>query len=46
MRDRADAEPLVRRAFGRTEGADRLSTVACIDVGDVSEHGRYILDWL
>ena len=46
VRDRADAERLARRAFHRAEGRRQIVTAAGIDVDDLSEHGRRILDWL
>jgi regulator of protease activity HflC (stomatin/prohibitin superfamily) len=46
VRDRAEAERLARRAFHRAEGRRQIVTAAGIDVDDLSEHGRRILDWL
>jgi hypothetical protein len=46
VRDRADAERLARRAFHRAEVRRQIATAAGIDVDDLSEHGRRILDWL
>lgn len=46
VRDRADAERVARRAFHRAEGRRRIVTAAGIDVDDLSEHGRRILNWL
>jgi single-stranded DNA-specific DHH superfamily exonuclease len=46
VRDRAEAERLARRAFHRAEGRRQIVTAAGIDVDDLSEHARRILDWL
>jgi hypothetical protein len=46
VRDRAEAERLARRAFRRAEGRRRIVTAAGINVDDLSEHGRRILEWL
>jgi hypothetical protein len=43
---RAEAERLARRAFLRAERRRRIITAAGINVDDLSEHGRRILDWL
>jgi hypothetical protein len=45
-RDRAEAERLARRAFHRAERRRQIVTAAGIDVDDLSEHGRRIIDWL
>jgi hypothetical protein len=45
-RNRAEAERLARRAFHRFERRRRIVTTAGINVDDLSEHGRRILDWL
>ena len=45
-RNLAEAERLARRAFHRAERRRRIVTAASIDVDDLSEHGRCILDWL
>jgi hypothetical protein len=45
-RNFAEAERLARRAFHRAERRRRILTAAGIDVDDLSEHGRRILDWL
>jgi hypothetical protein len=45
-RSRAEAERLARQAFHRFERRRRIVTAAGIDVDDLSEHGRRILDWL
>jgi hypothetical protein len=42
----AEGERLARRAFHRAEGRRRIVTTAGINVDDLSEHGRRILDWL
>jgi hypothetical protein len=42
---RAEAERLARRAFHRVEGRRRIVTAAGINVDDLSEHGRRIVDW-
>jgi hypothetical protein len=46
IRDCAEAERLVRRAFHRAERRRRIVTAAGINLDDLSEHGRRILDWL
>ena len=43
---RAEAERLARRAFHHAERGRRIVTAAGINVDDLSEHGRRILDWL
>jgi hypothetical protein len=43
---RAEAERLARRAFQCAERRRRIVTAAGINVDDLSEHGRRILDWL
>jgi hypothetical protein len=45
-RNRAEAERLARRAFRTTKRHRRIVAATGIDIDDLSEHGRHILDWL
>jgi hypothetical protein len=45
-RTRAEAERLARRAFHHAERRRRIITAAGINVDDLSDHERRILDWL
>lgn len=45
-RNLGEAERLTRRAFHRAERRRRILTAAGINIDDLSECGRRILDWL